>query len=76
MEEPTTSQACPDVSQAERVAIEIIKHIRELRGAGRREEAQRLQIELDEYCRREPPDALFAHRIRRHTLIDDNPCSS
>jgi hypothetical protein len=75
MSKPATNQALPDVSQQEREAIEIIRHIRELRETGMHEEAQRLQIELDEFCRRDSPDALFSHRIRRHTLIEDNPCS-
>jgi len=75
MSKPETNQALPDLSQEERDAIEIARHIRELRETGMHEEAQRLQIELDEFCRRDPADALFSHRIRRHTLIEDNPCS-
>jgi hypothetical protein len=69
MSKTEADQALPDVSQEEREAIEIIRHIRELRETGMHEEAQRLQIELDAFCRRDPPDALFSHRIRRHTLI-------
>jgi hypothetical protein len=75
MSKPPTNQALSDVSQEEREVIEIIRNIHELRETGMHEEAQRLQIELDKFCRRDPPDALFSQRIRHHTLIDDNPSS-
>ena len=75
MEKVETNRACPNVSHEEQEAIEIITRIREVRGKGTHEEAQRMRIELDEYCRRDSSDVLFADSIRRHTLIEDNPCS-
>jgi hypothetical protein len=75
MSERATNQALPDASQEEREVIETIRHMRTLRETGMHEEAQRLQIELDELCRRDPSETLFSHRIRHHTLIEDNPCS-
>jgi hypothetical protein len=75
MIEPSANKAFPDVSKEERNAIELARHIVELREAGMHGDAQRLRSELDAICRRDPVDAMFSHRIRRHTLIEDNPCS-
>jgi hypothetical protein len=51
----------------------FIRVVRELRQAGLRKAERR--IELDKLTRRDAADALYSQRIRRHTLLDDNPCS-
>ena len=64
----------PDLGLVERRDHYLARRMRRLRKMGLREELKRAQIEF-EIGRRHPSDAFFIHRIRRHSLIEDNPCA-
>lgn len=53
----------------------FIRRLLELHAAEGLAERQRIKIAFAESCRRDSTEVLHADHIRRHTLIDDNPCS-
>jgi hypothetical protein len=55
--------------------LNFIRRMLELRAAQEADECPRVTIAFDDVCRHDPADVMHADHIRRHSLIDDNPCS-
>ena len=75
MKKPTITSKRQESACEEQIDMNLIKQVIKLAAPHEPDECHRVEIAFDKWCRHDAAEVLHADRIRRHTLIDDNPTS-